>query len=64
LKELTGAGDTLAGHLMIYDAKDTRFEKIAIAWDPENALSGTSPAITDLSGHAAQPDETTCASPQ
>ncbi len=64
LKELTGAGDTLAGHLLIYDAKDTRFEKVAFAWDPDNALSGTSPAITDLSGHAAQPDETICASPQ
>ncbi len=64
LKELTGAGDTLAGHLLIYDAKDMRFEKVAFAWDPDNALSGTSPAITDLSGHAAQPDETICASPQ
>jgi len=61
LKELTGAGDTLAGHLLIYDAKDTRFEKVSIAWDPDNALSGRSPAITDLSGHAATFDDSACA---
>lgn len=61
LKELTGAGDTLAGHLLIYDAKDTRFEKVSIAWDPDNALSGHSPSITDLSGHAAAFDNAACA---
>lgn len=49
LKELTGTGETLAGHLLIYDAKETRFEKIAISWDPDNALSGRSPTITELS---------------
>ena len=53
LKELTGTGETLAGHLLIYDAKDTRFEKVAIDWDPENALSGRHPTITDLSSHGA-----------
>jgi adenylyltransferase/sulfurtransferase len=51
LKEITGTGETLAGHLLIYDAKDTRFEKLAIDWDPENALSGRHPTITDLSIH-------------
>jgi molybdopterin-synthase adenylyltransferase len=64
LKELTGAGDTLAGHLLIYDAKDTRFEKVAIAWDPDNPLSGRAPSITDLSGHAAAFGTATCSSPQ
>jgi molybdopterin-synthase adenylyltransferase len=53
LKEITGTGESLAGHLLIYDAKDTRFEKVAIPWDPENALSGTCPSIVDLSVHAA-----------
>jgi molybdopterin/thiamine biosynthesis adenylyltransferase len=52
LKEITGTGESLAGHLLIYDAKDTRFEKVAISWDPDNALSGTSPSIKDLSVHA------------
>jgi adenylyltransferase/sulfurtransferase len=51
LKEITGTGETLAGHLLIYDAKDTRFEKLAIDWDPENALSGRHPTISDLSIH-------------
>jgi adenylyltransferase/sulfurtransferase len=53
LKEITGTGETLAGHLLIYDAKDTRFEKLAIDWDPENALSGRHPTIPDLSIHGA-----------
>ncbi len=62
LKEITGAGETLAGHLLIYDAKDTRFEKVAIAWDPDNALSGLAPTITDFSGHAAALDGGACSS--
>jgi adenylyltransferase/sulfurtransferase len=60
IKEITGTGETLAGHLLIYDAKDTRFEKVSISWDPENALSGTQPTITDLSSHAAMTETTTC----
>ena len=60
LKEITGTGQTLAGHLVIYDAKDTRFEKLTIAWDPDNALSGKSPTITDLSVHATPPGQNAC----
>ena len=51
LKELTGAGDSLAGRLLIYDAKATRFQTVEIAWDPNNPLTGESPIITDLSVH-------------
>lgn len=51
IKEITGFGETLAGKLLIYDAKETRFESVHIAWDPNNALSGTSPTLTDLSHH-------------
>jgi adenylyltransferase/sulfurtransferase len=58
LKEITGTGETLAGHLLIYDAKDTRFEKLAIDWDPENALSGRHPTITDLSIHGGSIEPT------
>ncbi len=61
IKEITGTGETLAGHLLIYDAKDTRFEKVSISWDPENALSGTQPTITDLSSHVADVETATCA---
>ena len=52
IKELTGFGETLAGRLLIYDAKETRFESVAIGWDPNNALSGQTPTIKDLSHHA------------
>src|SRR5262249_52190463 len=53
LKEITGAGESLAGRLLIYDGKDSRFETVRIAWDPENPLSGHNPTIRDLSIHAS-----------
>ncbi len=52
LKEVTGTGDSLTGRLLIYDAKATRFESVAVAWDPDNALSGRNPTIKDLAIHA------------
>lgn len=51
LKEITGLGDSMAGRLLIYDARSCRFENITLSWDPANPLSGESPAITDLSCH-------------
>lgn len=53
IKELTGTGESLAGRLVLYDAKDARFETVRVAWDPENPLTGENPTIHDLSGHAA-----------
>ena len=61
LKEITGAGDSLAGRLLIYDAKGARFESVNVAWDPSNPLSGTSPAIRDLSIHANASGGPACA---
>lgn len=61
LKEIVGIGDSLAGRLLIYDARATRFSEIRIAWDPANPLSGASPTIHDLSMHAAAPDGAVCA---
>jgi len=55
LKEITGAGESLAGRLLIYDALSSRFESIAISWDPGNALSGENPTILDLSVHEREP---------
>lgn len=55
LKEITGAGESLAGRLLIYDALSSRFESIAIGWDPGNALSGVNPTILDLSVHETEP---------
>ncbi|MEO1543439.1 MAG: molybdopterin-synthase adenylyltransferase MoeB [Pseudomonadota bacterium] len=51
LKEITGAGDSLAGTLLIYDALSTRFQSVDVAWNPKNALSGEAPTITDLTIH-------------
>jgi adenylyltransferase/sulfurtransferase len=51
LKEIVGIGDSLAGRLLIYDARAARFSEIKVAWDPANPLSGTSPTIRDLSVH-------------
>ena len=52
LKEITGAGDTMAGTLTIYDALGGRFQSIRLKWNPKNPLSGEHPTITDLSIHA------------
>lgn len=51
IKEITGFGTSLAGRLLLYDAKDTRFETIRVAWDPENPLTGENPTIVDLAPH-------------
>jgi len=55
LKEIVGTGDSLAGRLIIYDAKAARFETVSIAWDPDNPLSGRAPTIRDLSIHEPSP---------
>ena len=54
LKEITGAGESLAGRLLLYDALSGRFETVEIGWDPDNPLSGNSPSITDLSSHQGE----------
>lgn len=51
LKELLGLGESLAGHLLIYDALDTGFRRMAAKHDPSCALCGENPTITDLSLH-------------
>ena len=53
LKEITGAGESIAGELLIYDALGARFQSIKLKWDPKNPLSGEAATITDLSIHAA-----------
>jgi len=60
LKEIAGIGDSLAGRLMIYDARACRFQIVNVAWDPANPLTGENPTITDLSSHAKQPAAETC----
>ena len=51
LKELLGVGESLSGHLLIYDALHTQFRKIKVPKDPACPLCGDKPTITDLSIH-------------
>lgn len=60
IKEITGVGDSLAGRLMIYDARACRFQIVNVAWDPANPLTGENPTITDLSIHMSQPVAEAC----
>lgn len=62
LKEITGTGESLAGRLLLYDAKAGRFETVSVASDPDNPLSGRNPTIRDLSIHAGADTQAICAS--
>ena len=63
LKEILDIGETLAGRLLIYDARGARFETVKVAWDPENPLSGTNPTIRDLELHRAALETPACTAP-
>jgi len=52
IKELTGIGESLVGHLLIMDALNATFRKITVRPDPSCPLCGDSPTITDLTIHA------------
>src|SRR5205085_2204517 len=53
IREIVGFGEGLLGRLLMVDALALRFTTVSYQWDPDNPLSGTSPSITDLSGHPA-----------
>lgn len=53
IKELLGIGDGLAGWLLLLDSLTGEFRKVRVRPDPDCPLCGTSPAIRDLSSHAA-----------
>jgi len=40
IKEITGAGDSLAGHMLVYDGLGAHMRKLKINWDPENPNNG------------------------
>jgi molybdopterin-synthase adenylyltransferase len=52
VKELLGIGDSLSGHLIIFDALGATQRKIRVAADPGCPLCGGQPTITSLAGHA------------
>ncbi|HEY3776991.1 MAG TPA: molybdopterin-synthase adenylyltransferase MoeB [Rhizomicrobium sp.] len=45
LKEILGIGESLAGHLLIYEALTSRLRKIAVRPDPACPLCGENPTI-------------------
>jgi adenylyltransferase/sulfurtransferase len=50
LKEITGAGDSLAGKLLLYEALDSRFRSVTLRADPACPLCGPNATIRDLAG--------------
>jgi molybdopterin-synthase adenylyltransferase len=48
LKEIMGLGESLSGHLLVYDGLDTMFRKIKTRRDPACALCGPQASIKDL----------------
>ncbi len=51
LKEITGAGESMSGSLLIVDGLSATFRKVRVKRDPGCALCGTDPTYTDLSHH-------------
>ena len=48
IKILAGIGEPLVGKLLIYDALGADFRKVRIPKDPDCAVCGSSPTITEL----------------
>jgi adenylyltransferase/sulfurtransferase len=48
IKLLTGVGDPLVGRLMIYDALEMSYRDVKVRKDPECAVCGKNPTVTEL----------------
>jgi len=48
IKLLTGIGDPIVGRLVIYDALELSFKDITVRKDPECAVCGKNPTVTEL----------------
>jgi len=53
IKVITGVGETLAGRLMIYDALEMNYRSVRVRKDPECAVCGKNPTITELIDYEA-----------
>lgn len=51
IKEILGLGESLAKHLLLYDALEMKFRKVGRPKDPTCPLCGTQPTITTLEEH-------------
>jgi adenylyltransferase/sulfurtransferase len=61
IKEILGLGTSLAGWLLLYDALESEFMKIRLAWRKDNPLTGENPSIHDLSVHKGAKSGPACA---
>jgi adenylyltransferase/sulfurtransferase len=48
IKLITGIGEPLAGRLMIYDALEMTYKSVRVKKDPECAVCGKNPTVTEL----------------
>jgi sulfur-carrier protein adenylyltransferase/sulfurtransferase len=53
IKLLTGIGEPLVGRLMIYDAMEMEYRKLKVRKDPNCALCGENPTVTELIDYEA-----------
>jgi adenylyltransferase/sulfurtransferase len=53
VKLLTGVGEPLVGSLMVYDALEMEFRKIKVRKDPNCAVCGEHPTVTELIDYEA-----------
>ncbi len=53
LKVLMGIGEPLVGRLMIYDALEMTYRQVKVRKDPDCAICGTNPTVTELIDYEA-----------
>jgi len=53
IKLLTGIGESLVGRLMIYDALEMTYRTVKVRKDPECAVCGKNPTVTELIDYEA-----------
>jgi adenylyltransferase/sulfurtransferase len=53
IKLLTGIGEPLVGSLMVYDALEMNYRKITVRKDPNCAVCGENPTVTELIDYEA-----------
>src|ERR671919_1542039 len=53
IKVLTGTGEPLVGRLMIYDALEMTYRQVKVRKDPECAVCGKNPTVTELIDYEA-----------
>ncbi|HEU5353427.1 MAG TPA: adenylyltransferase/sulfurtransferase MoeZ [Actinocrinis sp.] len=53
IKVLTGVGEPLVGRLMIYDALEMTYRAVKVRKDPECAVCGKNPTVTELIDYEA-----------